>query len=410
MTTTALISQPLQIAADSCSKNRLFKSAMSEQLASRDHAPSKELIQLYRSWANGGAGLLVSGNVMIDRSALGEPRNVVLDEKSNLTLFKLWAKAGSENDTQFWMQLNHPGKQIPAYLCKQPVAPSAIALGNGLEKAFNLPRALEEPEILALIEKFAWAAVAAKNSGFGGVQIHAAHGYLVNQFLSPHHNRREDQWGGPLENRMRFLREIYRAIRSSVGEEFAVGVKLNSADFQKGGFSAEDSMQVLQALQDDGINLVEISGGNYENPSMTGADVKESTKQREAYFLDYAEQAKQVLRVPLVVTGGFRSAPAMQAALASGATDMIGLARPMAVDPDLPNKLLADQNYAIELKKLTTGNATIDMMSMLEVTWYEQQLARIGKGKATKPNMHAWISALKTFGSVGLAAVQQRRA
>jgi 2,4-dienoyl-CoA reductase-like NADH-dependent reductase (Old Yellow Enzyme family) len=250
----------------------------------------------------------------------------------------------------------------------------------------------------------------ARDCGFSGIQIHAAHGYLVNQFLSPHHNRREDQWGGTLNNRMRFLLEIYRAIRSAVGEDFAVGVKLNSADFQKGGFSEEDSMEVIRALQEEGIDLIEISGGNYENPSMVGANVKESTLKREAYFLDYAEKAQALLDIPLVVTGGFRSAVAMEAALASGATNMIGLARPLAVDPMLSDKLLRDSGYRIDLKKLTTGIASLDFMAMLDITWYEQQLARIARGQSAKPNMSAWVSVIKTFWSLGAYAFQRRRA
>jgi 2,4-dienoyl-CoA reductase-like NADH-dependent reductase (Old Yellow Enzyme family) len=404
------IATPITIAGNCTAKNRLFKSAMSEQLGDRDNAPTEKLIRLYRTWASGGTGILVTGNVMIDRTALGEPLNVALDERSDLSLFKRWAQAGTDNDTQLWMQLNHPGKQIANFLNKEPVAPSAIPLGGGLESTFNCPRELSEPEILQLIERFAWAASKAKECGFTGVQIHSAHGYLVNQFLSPHHNQRQDQWGGSLENRMRFLREVYRGIRAAVGDDFPVGVKLNSADFQKGGFDEADSMQVLQALQQDGINLIEVSGGNYENPSMTGAGAKESTLKREAYFLEYAEKAQQVLNIPLVVTGGFRSAPAMNAALTSGATDMIGLARPLAVDPALSNKLLADSQYGIELRKLTTGFPKLDFMAMLDITWYEHQLARIGSGKAPKPGMSAWTSVLKTFGALGAHAFQRRRA
>jgi 2,4-dienoyl-CoA reductase-like NADH-dependent reductase (Old Yellow Enzyme family) len=391
-------------------KNRLFKSAMSEQLADSDNAPTEGLFRLYRTWAEGGTGLLVTGNVMIDRTALGEPKNVVLDQQSDLALFRRWAEAGSQNNTQLWMQLNHPGKQIPNLVGKHPVAPSAIPLGNGLESTFNCPRELTEKEILQLIDSFAWAALQARDCGFAGTQIHAAHGYLVNQFLSPHHNRREDQWGGTLDNRMRFLLEIYRATRSAVGEGFPVGVKLNSADFQKGGFSEEDSIQVIRALQEEGIDLIEISGGNYENPSMVGANVKESTLKREAYFLDYAEKAQALLDIPLVVTGGFRSAVAMEAALAAGATDMIGLARPLAVDPMLSGKLLRDSEHRIDLKKLTTGIASLDFMAMLDITWYEQQLARIARGQSAKPNMSAWVSVIKTFWSLGAYAFQRRRA
>ena len=317
-------------------KNRLFKSAMSEQLGDKQHNPTQGLANLYQRWAQGGLGLAMSGNIMIDRTALGEPKNVVLDERSNLTLFKNWTSAGTQNGTNFWAQLNHPGKQIPNFMTKEPVAPSAIALKRGLEKGFNKPRALEENEILDIISKFATAARLAKEVGFTGVQIHGAHGYLVSQFLSPSHNQRDDQWGGSLENRMRFVREVYKAVRAEVGTDFPVGIKLNSADFMKGGFSEEDSMQVIKQLSEDGIDLIEVSGGTYESPAMVGHRDKDdqpkaSTVKREAYFLEYAESVRQHTDKPLIVTGGFRSSKGMSDALNSGACDFVGLARPFAV-------------------------------------------------------------------------------
>ncbi|MEC8429016.1 MAG: NADH:flavin oxidoreductase/NADH oxidase family protein, partial [Pseudomonadota bacterium] len=256
------ISDSITLPCGASAKNRLFKSAMSEQLADADHNPSGKLFKLYQTWAEGGIGICVSGNIMVDRNALGEPKNVVLDEQSNLDRFRRWASAATQNGTEFWAQLNHPGKQIPNFLNKQPVAPSAIPLGNGLDKAFNCPRELTDNEIEAIIQRFATSAKLAQQAGFTGVQIHSAHGYLVNQFLSPHHNRRTDRWGGPLENRMRFLMEIYHNIRKAVGEDFPVAIKLNSADFQKGGFSEEDFLLVVQELDKLGIDLIEVSGGN----------------------------------------------------------------------------------------------------------------------------------------------------
>lgn len=391
-------------------KNRFFKSAMSEQLGDREHNPTTGLSRLYSTWAKGGVGLLVTGNVMVDRSALGEPKNVVLDELSDLDKFKHWARASQKNDTQVWMQLNHPGKQIPKFLSKEPVAPSAIALEAGLQSSFNTPRELEESEIEAIIGRYAKAAELAKESGFNGVQIHGAHGYLVSQFLSPRHNQRQDAWGGSLENRMRFVLAIYQRIREVVGDGFPIGIKLNSADYMKGGFSHEDSMAVVKALADAGIDLIEISGGTYESPSMIGHKVKESTRLREAYFIEYAEEVRKLISTPLVVTGGFRSCSAMSEALSTGVTDMIGLARPLAVDPELPNKLLADANYSIDIQSPSTGLKIIDKMAMLDITWYETQLARIAKGKKTNPKQNAWVTVFDTFSGLGMAAFKQRRA
>lgn len=410
VTISPTLNSSLSITTNSESKNRLFKSAMSEQLGNEDNNPTEELLRLYDAWAQGGTGIVVTGNVMVDRTALGEPKNVVLDDNSDLSLFSRWAEAGTRHNTQLWMQLNHPGKQIPNFLNKKPVAPSAVPLGNGLEGMFNPPRELSDEEILSIINKFAVAAGKAKETGFSGVQIHGAHGYLVNQFLSPHHNRREDHWGGSLENRMRFVREIYKAIRAQVGDNYPVGIKLNSADFQKGGFSEEESMEVIRTLQDDGINLIEVSGGNYENPAMVGSEAKDSTIKREAYFLDYAEKARKLLRIPFVLTGGFRSTPAMNQALASGAIDMVGIARPLAVDPATSQKLLDNPSHKIELKELTTGFAKLDFMTMLDITWYEHQMERIGKGKSAKPNMSPWRSVFKTFMALGSHSMKRRRA
>jgi len=394
-------------------KNRLFKSAMSEQLGNRNHNPTAGLANLYRRWAKGGIGLMMSGNIMIDRTALGEPKNVVLDEKSDLAPFKAWTKAGSENDAQLWAQLNHPGKQIPNFIVKEPVAPSAIALKRGLEKGFNKPRALTEEEIYAIINKFVISARLAKESGFTGVQIHGAHGYLVSQFLSPSHNQRQDQWGGSLENRMRFVVEIYRAIRTEVGKDYLVGIKLNSADFMKDGFTEEESMQVVRVLGEEGIDLIEISGGTYEAPAMVGhasAPQKDSTKKREAYFLDYAESVRETTDTPLVVTGGFRTANGMTDALQSGACDFIGVARPLAVDPDLPNKAINNPEYEINLKKLSTGVKAVDKMAMLDITWYEFQLERMADNKGPKQNMSEWMVFAKTLTNAGIYSFRKRRA
>ncbi|MFV8462574.1 NADH:flavin oxidoreductase/NADH oxidase family protein [Vibrio campbellii] len=396
-------------------KNRLFKSAMSEQLGDKQHNPKPGLATLYQRWAQGGIGLSITGNVMVDRNALGEPNNVVLDEHSDLTQFEAWASAGKQNGSQIWMQLNHPGKQIPKFLCEKPVAPSAISLERGLEKGFNTPRALTDSEIHDIINKFALSAKLAKQSGFTGVQIHAAHGYLVSQFLSSRHNQRDDKWGCSLENRLRFVIELYRAIRKEVGESFPVGIKLNSADFMKGGFTEEESMQVVQALSREGIDLIEISGGTYESPSMMGSKnksvpVKASTAKREAYFLDYMVKVRELVSTPLVVTGGFRTAPAMNDALQTSATDLVGIARTMAVDPDFPNKLMADPAHGMPLDVPTTGKPALDRMAMVGLVWYEHQMWRIAAGKDADPKLSALGVVVKTLLTAGWHAFKKRRA
>jgi 2,4-dienoyl-CoA reductase-like NADH-dependent reductase (Old Yellow Enzyme family) len=356
--------------------------------------------------------LLISGNIMIDRAHLGEPKNVVLDDGSDLEAFRRWTRAARAHGTHFWAQLNHPGKQTPKFLTPEPLAPSAVPLGGGLEQAFNPPRAMTEEDIQAAIARFARCAQLAKEVGFTGVQIHGAHGYLVSQFLSPLHNQRTDRWGGSFENRLRFVLEVYRAVRAAVGAGYPVAIKLNSADFQKGGFSEEESMQVVEALEREGIDLVEISGGTYESPAMVGAQapVKASTQQREAYFLAYAEQVRRRVRTPLMVTGGFRSTAGVEAALASGATDLVGVARPLAVEPALASRLFSEPAYRLDMPMPTTGSKLVDQMTFLAITWYEHQLARMGNGKRPLPRMSAWRSVLSTLMGMGAMAFNKRRA
>lgn len=401
----SVLSQPLLLSNGVTLPNRFVKSATSEQLGDRNRNPRKELARLYQSWSEGGAGLLISGNIMVDRTALGEPFNVVLDEESDLSAFKVWTKAATSKGNHFWAQINHPGKQSPKVLSKQPVAPSSIPLEGSLAKAFNKPKALSEDEIQVLVKRFATTAKLAKEVGFTGVQIHGAHGYLVSQFLSPKHNQRNDQWGGSLKNRMRFVLDIYKAIRNEVGESFPVAIKLNSADFQKGGFTEEESIQVATILVEQGIDFIEISGGSYENPVMTTGQSlsntkKESTYQREAYFLNYANSLRAECQIPLAVTGGFRSTKGMEYAITSGGADMIGMARPMILQPNLPQMALASSNFAFNWNEPTTGFKTLDSMTMLVLIWYEKQMWRVARGQQPKLTLSPWVAALTSIWKV----------
>ncbi len=391
-------------------KNRIVKSSMSEELAERvNRNPTAEYIELYRRWSSSGAGLLLSGNMMVDRRYTAEPRNVVIDEESDAALFKTLAQVAQQQGAQFWIQLNHPGRQIAKVFAWQPLAPSEIPMKKGLRWVYNKPKAMSETQIQEVITKFATSALLAKEWGFSGVQIHAAHGYLINQFLSPAENIRTDQWGGSLENRARFLLAVYAAVRAVVGADFPVAVKLNSADYMHGGFSEEDSMQVVKLLADAGVDLIEISGGTYESPAMVESNVALSTQKREAYFLQYAEQVRTLVDTPLLVTGGFRSTQGMQDALASKATDLIGLARPFAIDPEFGHKLLTRADYKITLPRRSTGSKTIDHLMLLNISWYEQQLALLGAQQNAAPNLHPWISVYRSLKSMGISAVLKGR-
>lgn len=382
-----LLQQALTLPNGSRLKNRLAKSAMSEALGTTDNHATEALVHLYGRWAAGGIGLLITGNAMIDRRALGEPNNVAIEDDSDMPLLQRWAAAGQANGTQLWVQLNHPGRQSPKGLNAENVSPSAVPFSPALQAFFAPPRALTEDEIVALIQRFARSAGIVKRAGFSGVQIHAAHGYLISQFLSPLTNQRSDQWGGSAQNRRRFVLEVYRAMRAEVGAAFPIGIKLNSADFQQGGFSEDESLAVIQALHDEGIDLVELSGGTYEAPAMSDQKRhRASTLAREAYFLAFAEKVRAAVPVPLMVTGGFRSLGGMAVALGSGAMDLIGLARSLAIEPDLPQRLLAGQEPQYAVRPISTGIKAIDRMALMEVVWYSRQLRRMAKGQAPKPN------------------------
>jgi len=396
--------QSLTLPCGATLKNRIVKSAMSEQMAAPGvNRPDDQQVILYQRWSMGGTGLLISGNIMTSKSSLGTIFDVVIGRGHEcLEELKCWAKAGTANNTHLWMQINHPGKQSPVFVnpINKPLAPSAIGFSRDfpLRKLFRTPRALTEKEIMAIIKEFSYTAKVAKEAGFTGVQIHGAHGYLVSQFLSPKHNQRSDQWGGSIENRMRFLVEIYYAMRRELGPEFPIGVKLNSSDFQKGGFPEEDSMKVIQQMSEIGMDLIEISGGTYEKTvMMDGVEMRESTRNREAYFLDYCEKVKTLnIKSPILLTGGFRSKEGMEKALSSGACDLIGIARPLTIDPDFSNKLLSTEkgkhNIMSPLQNVKIGWSLIDKALPIDLIWHTDQIRRLGNGLQPNPNLSPFLS------------------
>ena len=360
--------------------NRIAKAATSEALAHRrTGAPTPRLSNLYGRWARGGAGLLITGNVAIDLEGRTEPGNVVIVDDRDRDELARWADAAHRGGAKIWMQINHSGRQAPRRITAQPLAPSSVPM-QGFAGLFGTPRALTDAQIHELIERFATAARIAKDVGFDGVQIHGAHGYLVSQFLSPRTNQRDDAWGGDAERRMRFLVEIVRAIRAAVGPAFPIGVKLNSADFQRGGFTEEESMAVVQRLEREGIDLLEISGGSYEKSAMMGSEAgaRESTRLREAYFLEYARKVRRITSLPLMLTGGMRTSATMRAVIEEGHVDVVGLARPLAAEPDLPSHLIANVEAAAARIDPRLGVKLFD--DMLQITWYQAQIHRMGDG------------------------------
>jgi 2,4-dienoyl-CoA reductase-like NADH-dependent reductase (Old Yellow Enzyme family) len=363
-----------------------MKAAMSEALADPRNSPDARLERLYRRWSQGGYGLLVTGNVMVDRTQLGEPGNVVIEDDRDLAALTRWVKSTHDAGVPIWAQLNHPGRQSnPLAVGHTPVAPSAVPMNL---PGSRTPRALTSSEIEDIIQRFATAAAVCEAAGFDGVQVHAAHGYLVTQFLSPLTNLRDDDWGGDPLRRMRFLLEVVRRIRARVSPGFAVSVKLNSADFQRGGFSEDESRNVMAALSGEGLDMIEISGGNYESPAMSGSAAA-STRAREAYFLDYARTVRQLAGdVPLAVTGGFRSRHAMQDALADGDCDLVGIARPAVITPDAAAAMLSGRVEVLPTHELQYGmrrllGRFVDVKALdgvLNISWSTDQLHRMGAG------------------------------
>lgn len=376
---------PLDLPNGSTLLNRFAKAAMEENLADADHAPSDELIRLYRTWAEGEIGLMITGNVMVDRSAMTGPGGVVLESDCHKQRFEQWARAARSGGAQVWMQINHPGRQMPAALGQTTIAPSAVSMDMGrFSKQFTAPREISEAEIIDVKRRFVEAAVLAEKSGFNGVQIHAAHGYLISQFLSPITNKRTDRWGGSIENRARILLDIVREVRSRVSPGFALSVKLNSADFQRGGFSPEDARQVVAMLNPLKIDLLELSGGSYEAPAMHGQARDGRTLSREAYFLEFARDIAAVADMPIMVTGGIRRLPVAEQVLASG-IDMVGIGTALALNPRLPQEWKAGRASAPMLRAITWKNkvlASIAYMSMVK-----HQLRRLSKGRTPNPTV-----------------------
>jgi len=406
---TVLFSRTLKLPCGVELPNRLSKAAMTEGLATAAGIPTAELARLYRLWSDGGAGMLLSGNIIIDKDHLERPGNVVIDRPPSPQMHDAlvrWATAATHNGNQFWAQISHAGRQTQKMVNKNPKAPSAVKLGLPGGQ-FGEPVALMIDEIHDIVQRFGICATAVKEAGFTGVQIHAAHGYLLSQFLSPRSNQRIDAYGGDLANRARALLEVVASVRAAVGPDFPVAVKLNSADFQKGGFAFEESLQVAQWLQEASIDLIEISGGTYEQPKLLGLagmeeeekqNVVQSTMMREAYFVDFAIAMREKVSVPLMVTGGFRLRAAMEQALESGATDLIGLGRPMCVMTDAPNQLMAGleelPRYENYLSLFPAWLAWMGNVKILKAVagfavqyWFYAQIDSIGRTGSADPKI-----------------------
>ncbi len=387
-------------------KNRICKAAMTERIAFADNYTNQRHLNLYKKWADGDIGILLTGNVQVDKNHLEGPANVCIEEDTyaeQLPLLRKWAEEGTRNNTHLWMQISHAGRQTPGEINQSPKAPSSVQLKIP-GRNYGIPSALTTEEIQEIIKKFTFVAKIARETGFTGIQIHSAHGYLLSEFLSPDINLREDEWGGTVENRSRIHVEIIKSIRREVGEDFPISVKMNSADFQKGGFSPDDSIQVAKIIEAAGVDNIEISGGTYEQPRLLGLDNvsinpdrsevrKESTIAREAYFLEYAEKIKKNIQIPLMVTGGFRTKQGMEDAIKSGACEIVGVGRPLCANPYAIKEMFEGKTDHLPIyeKTLSLGPWILSPSSPFRIiqalnafgaqAWFYQQIKRMGDNK-----------------------------
>ena len=364
--------------------NRLVKAAMEENLANGAQQPDSALFSLYQSWAKGGIGLMITGNVMVDRYAMTGPGGVALEAGSDLAPFTQWAQIAKQHQARIWMQINHPGRQVFKAMGGKNLAPSPIALDLGKHSSmFSKPQAMTHDDIVDVIHRFVTTASLAKQAGFDGVQIHAAHGYLLAQFLSPLTNKRTDEWGGSLENRAKLLLEITKQVRQQCGDKFDIAVKLNSADFQRGGFDIDDAEKVINLLTQYRVDMVELSGGSYEAPAMQGRSADERTLAREAYFLTLTQQLVGRSPIPLMLTGGIRRKAVAEQVINTGFA-LCGMASALAFCPHLPNIWQTQAEFAPAIPNVNWQSKPLAGLATMAII--KRQLRRMSKGQLPQTN------------------------
>ncbi|MEK7450039.1 MAG: NADH:flavin oxidoreductase [Planctomycetota bacterium] len=322
-------------------KNRLVRSATAERMVDRDGAVTDDLIKLYETLSRGGIGTIITGHCFVRADGRSGWLMTGIHQDSLISGLQRLTGIVHRYDVKIFAQLNHTGRYAPGSIIgTNPLAPS---VSESDLKGVYPPKEMTGKEIKELVQAFAQAAVRARESGFDGVQIHAAHGYLVNQFLSPYFNKRKDEWGGSLENRARLLYEILTAIKKTVGAEWPVWVKLNCEDFVEGGFSLSESLTVAEKLGTlpasggtSGIDAIEISGGvQFQTVIQTGIDCPD----KEAYFLPQAREFRKKITKPLLLVGGIRSRSVIEMILGGEGIDLVSLSRPLIKEPDFPHKL-----------------------------------------------------------------------
>ncbi len=341
-------------------RNRIIRSATLEGLCGPDGQATEPLIDLYRQLAAGGCGLLISGISYIAEEGKLIPTGLGAATDEQLAGLAQLAAAVHQEGGILCLQLGHSGGQGHSRVCgRQPLAPSAIALAQYTE----LPQEMTLSEIEETVAAFAAAAERARQAGCDAVQLHAAHGYLINQFLSPLTNRRQDAYGGDLTGRSRFLLEIVSAVQQVVGKDFPLLVKLNGSDNLEGGLEIDESLTVAKMLDAAGIAAIEISSGTPASGSQTPIRLGHESGAEMAYNVVLSRVIKQQVNCPVIAVGGIRSLHVATGLLRTGQADYLSMCRPLIREPDLPNKLQSgssDKSTCIScngcLKTMLKGN------------------------------------------------------
>ncbi len=387
MLKTNALFTPLQLPNGKELKNRLIKSAMSDMLGDGRGTPTAAQRHLYARWAEGGIAASIVGEVQGSADFPEASGNLVLNDHSDDAAFRDLADAGRVHGADLWLQLGHAGALTPTDL-GLPAGPSEIDLPKLKARALCLA------EVQSLPDAFATTARRAKDLGFDGVQIHAAHGFLLSQFLSPLFNQRTDAYGGSLGNRMRLLMETVTAVRDAVGSDFTVSLKLNSSDGLVGGLDEAEALKIIAVLDQTDLDLIDISGGTY----FPGAPASSDRSTSGPYFLDFAFAARRVTSVPLMLTGGFKTKADADAAIAGGSVDAIGLARAMILDPSLPQHWMTGRSDPTfpRFAEQASGGVT---------AWYTRAIGNIAQNANQLPELdtHAaldWLEGIKSEQSV----------
>lgn len=341
--------------------NRFLKGAMTERISSWDPQnleargiPSKNLVNVYKRWGEGSLGVILSGNIMFEYDHLEARGNPIIPrgapyEGERFERFTEMATEGKKHGCLMVGQISHPGRQVSEDIQPHPISASTVQLeGDVMGMKFGKPRAATDEDIKNIIEGFSHQAEYLEKAGWDGIELHGAHGYLLAQFLSQTTNQRTDKYGGSLTNRARLILEIAQEIRKRTSPSFIVGIKLNSVEFQEKGFSPEEAKEISTLLEQNKFDFIELSGGTYEK--LAFAHQRESTKKRESFFLEFAEQiVPSLTKTKTYVTGGFKTASGMVSAL--DVVDGVGLARPVCQEPLLARDILSGKvTGAIEQK------------------------------------------------------------